>query len=98
MLFVSGDETVPGPVAELADPALAPHALGLLLAADAAGAPLRLGLEACRTEAEAGALARRAGVRPLVALGGTEAANRPPTARLDLDAGLLVLFLPTFGR
>jgi hypothetical protein len=52
VLFVTGDESVPGPVAELADVALAPHALGLLLAADGAGAPLALGLEACQTEAK----------------------------------------------
>ena len=52
VLLVTGDESVPDPVAELADPALAPHALGLLLAGDGAGAPLRLGLEACRTEAK----------------------------------------------
>jgi hypothetical protein len=52
VLFVSGDETAPGPVAELADPALAPHALGLLLAGEGGGAPLRLGLEACQTEAK----------------------------------------------
>jgi hypothetical protein len=51
VLFVTGDESVPRPVAELADPALVPHALGLLLAADARGAPVRLGLETCRTEA-----------------------------------------------